>query len=230
MSTKLTLLLDDRLIKNAKKTARSKGVSLSRMVADYFRSIESQQKKQKVESPGFVRNIRYSFDEDGYQETALGLQETDSGEIPLKTVLCDIHFILDIFLKREPFYTPAARIFQEIEEKELEGYLYALSFPTLFYLLSKEQKRDKAMKVLEKVRIVFNVAAVDEKVIDLSLVSGFKDFEDAVQYYSAFQVKADCIITRNKGDYRDDKLPVLAPDEFLATLATVIVEEKGGTQ
>ena len=51
MSTKLTLLLEDRLIKNAKKTARSKGVSLSRMVADYFRSIESQQKKQKVESP-----------------------------------------------------------------------------------------------------------------------------------------------------------------------------------
>lgn len=65
--------------------------------------------------------------------------------------------------------------------------------------------------------------------IDLSLVSGFKDFEDAVQYYSAFQVKADCIITRNKGDFRDDKLPVLAPEEFLATLATVIVEQKDET-
>lgn len=51
MSTKLTLLLEDRLIKNAKKAARSKGVSLSRMVADYFRSIESQRKKQPVESP-----------------------------------------------------------------------------------------------------------------------------------------------------------------------------------
>lgn len=51
MSTKLTLLLEDSLIRNAKKTARSKGVSLSRMVADYFRSMESQQKKIKVESP-----------------------------------------------------------------------------------------------------------------------------------------------------------------------------------
>lgn len=145
----------------------------------------------------------------------------------MKTVLCDINFILDIFLKREPFYTPAARIFKKIEEKELEGYLCALSFPTLFYLLSKEQKRDKAMKALEKVRIVFNVAAVDEKVIDLSLVSGFKDFEDAVQYYSALQVKADCLITRNKGDYLDDKLPVLTSEEFLATLATVVKEKDG---
>jgi hypothetical protein len=36
------------------------------------------------------------------------------------------------------------------------------------------------MKVLEKVRIVFRVAIVDEKEIDLSLASDFRDFEDAV--------------------------------------------------
>ncbi len=137
-------------------------------------------------------------------------------------MLCDINFILDIFLKREPFYSPAAAVFKKVEKKELAGYLCALSFPTLFYLLSKELRRDKAMKTLEKLRVVFSVAPVDEKVIDLSLVSGFKDFEDAVQYYSALQAKADCIITRNKGDYRDDTLPVLTPEEFLASLETAV--------
>lgn len=135
----------------------------------------------------------------------------------MKTVLCDINFFLDIFLKREPFYTPAARLFKKIEDKKLKGYLCALSFPTLFYLLSKALRRDKAMKTLEKVRIVFHVAPVDEKVIDLSLTSEFRDFEDAIQYYSALQVKADCVITRNKADYRDDKIPVLTPEEFLAS-------------
>jgi predicted nucleic acid-binding protein len=35
--------------------------------------------------------------------------------------------------------------------------------------------------------------------------------------YSAIQAKADCIITRNKGDYADDKIPVLTPEEFLAS-------------
>ena len=136
----------------------------------------------------------------------------------MKTVLCDINFILDIFLKREPFFSSAAKVFKKIEEKELKGYLCALSFPTLFYLLSRELRRDKAMRVLEKVRIVFRVAAVDEKVIDLSLVSDFKDFEDAVQYYSALQVKADYIITRNKADYIADTIPVLTSEEFLAAL------------
>jgi len=134
----------------------------------------------------------------------------------VKSVLCDINVILDVFLKREPHYTPAARLFTLIEEKKLHGYLSAQSFPTLFYILSKELRRDRTMRVLEKLRIVFRVAAVDEKVIDLSLLSAFKDFEDAVQYYSALHVKADCLITRNKGDYRTDQLPVMTPEEFLA--------------
>ena len=29
-------------------------------------------------------------------------------------------------------------------------------------------------------------------------------------------VKADCLITRNKGDYRVDRIPVMTPEEFLA--------------
>jgi len=136
----------------------------------------------------------------------------------VKSVLCDINVILDIFLKRDPHYTPAARLFSLIEEKKINGFLSAQSFPTMFYILSKELKRDKAMRVLEKLRIVFRVAAVDEKVIDLSLASTFKDFEDAVQYYSALHVKADCLITRNKSDYRTDRLPIMTPEEFLAIM------------
>ena len=73
--------------------------------------------------------------------------------------------------------------------------------------------------MLEKVRIVFRVAAVDEKVIDLSLSSDFKDFEDAVQCYSAVNAKVDCLITRSKRDYVTDILPILTPEEFLVAIA-----------
>jgi predicted nucleic acid-binding protein len=137
----------------------------------------------------------------------------------VKAVLCDINFILDIFLEREPFYAPAARIFAMIEAKLLKGFLCANSFSTLFYILAKELKRDKAMRVLEKLRIVFRVAAVDEKVIDLSLASDFKDFEDAVQCYSAVNARVDCLITRNKNDYVTDILAIMSPEEFLAAIA-----------
>jgi hypothetical protein len=51
MTTKLTLRLDDRVINKAKKTARTRGVSLSRMVEDYFKSVVDQESQEVRESP-----------------------------------------------------------------------------------------------------------------------------------------------------------------------------------
>ncbi len=51
MGTKLTLRLDNDLINSAKKIAKAKGVSLSMMVSDYFKTISSFQKKEEIESP-----------------------------------------------------------------------------------------------------------------------------------------------------------------------------------
>jgi predicted nucleic acid-binding protein len=55
--------------------------------------------------------------------------------------------------------------------------------------------------------------------LDESLVSDFKDFEDAVQYQSALYVKADYIITRNQKDFKKSKIPVRTPTEFLSQLS-----------
>ncbi len=51
MSTKLTLRLDDTVIKKAKKKARTKGVSLSRMVEDYFKSVAEMEQHEVRETP-----------------------------------------------------------------------------------------------------------------------------------------------------------------------------------
>ena len=51
MSTKLTLRLNEQVIEKAKKKARSRGVSLSRMVEDYFRSVAAQEAHEVRESP-----------------------------------------------------------------------------------------------------------------------------------------------------------------------------------
>lgn len=51
MTTKLTLRLDDTVIRKAKKTARSKGVSLSRMAEDYFKFVAKPERQEVWESP-----------------------------------------------------------------------------------------------------------------------------------------------------------------------------------
>jgi len=51
MPTKLTLRLNDAVIRKAMKSARNKGVSLSRMVEDYFKSVAEQETHEVRESP-----------------------------------------------------------------------------------------------------------------------------------------------------------------------------------
>jgi hypothetical protein len=45
---------------------------------------------------------------------------------------------------------------------------------------------------------------------------GFGDFEDALQAVSAEVCGADCIVTRNKGDFAKSKVTALTPTEFVA--------------
>jgi antitoxin component of RelBE/YafQ-DinJ toxin-antitoxin module len=51
MTAKLTLRLDNTVIKKAKNTAQRRGVSLSRMVEDYFKSVARQQENPLAQSP-----------------------------------------------------------------------------------------------------------------------------------------------------------------------------------
>ncbi len=48
MQTKLTLRLEDELIKQAKEHAKKQGKSLSQIVADYFTIFTIKNKKQKI--------------------------------------------------------------------------------------------------------------------------------------------------------------------------------------
>jgi predicted nucleic acid-binding protein len=142
----------------------------------------------------------------------------------VKTFFFDINIILDIFLKREPFYASSAQVFSLAETKQFNGYLGALSYPILFYLLKKELDRDEAVAILKKVRIVLKTAPLVEKVVDSALSSNIRDFEDAMQYYSALEVKSDYFITRNKKDYPANFLQILTPDEFLVLLKSESAE------
>jgi hypothetical protein len=54
--TKLTLRLDSRLIDRAKRIARLQGKSVSRMVGDYFRTLDSGERPDE-ELPPLTRSL-----------------------------------------------------------------------------------------------------------------------------------------------------------------------------
>jgi predicted nucleic acid-binding protein len=53
------------------------------------------------------------------------------------TVLIDINVVLDVLLNRNDFYEHSAKILTLCSNKQIDGYLSADSFGTLFYILSK---------------------------------------------------------------------------------------------
>ena len=134
-------------------------------------------------------------------------------------LLLDINVILDVLQKRPKFYENAAKLFSLCANNHIEGYISAISFGTLHYVLSKSLGKNRALNSLKKIRAITSVAAVDAETIDLAVASSFSDFEDAIQYYSAVRNGLDRIITRNKKDFSKAKLTVLTPEEFLVMFA-----------
>ena len=63
-----------------------------------------------------------------------------------------------------------------------------------------------------------SVCDLQADVVIKSLDSDWKDYEDAVQHMSAIKVKADCIVTRNKKDFRKSVIPVYTIDELMSLM------------
>jgi len=77
----------------------------------------------------------------------------------------------------------------------------------------------EAVSTLRKLKLLVRVLPVDEHVLDLALASSFTDFEDAIQYYTALAHKAAAVVTRNKRDYREAKIPILDARECVELYA-----------
>ena len=76
--------------------------------------------------------------------------------------------------------------------------------------------REDRINVLAQLKEAMEVAEVDGNVIDMALKSGWKDFEDAVQNFSAVvNPQISAIITRNTKDFKDSSLEVVDSVEFL---------------
>lgn len=128
----------------------------------------------------------------------------------------DTNIVIDYLANREPFGEKAKQIFYLSETPDVELCVASLSFTTIYYVLHRQCEHRQLLDLLEKLRSLVTVVSTDEEDIANAIKSDFSDFEDAVQYYTAFSANVDCIVTRNTKDYRMSEIPVCTPDELLA--------------
>ncbi len=130
----------------------------------------------------------------------------------------DSDVLLDVVTGRLPFSREAGAIFTLIEKNRLRGYASSLSFSNLYYVLRKHASHARVIKSLMNLSDLLEILEVDQHAVKLALKSGFKDFEDALQCYSAqSNPEINVILTRNIKDFALSELPVMTPETFLRT-------------
>jgi predicted nucleic acid-binding protein len=130
----------------------------------------------------------------------------------------DTNIILDLLAYRMPFYTEAGELFSLADKKKVELYVSSLCFADANYILSRQNPEMEVRKILRKLKVLVNVLPLDNKITDLALNSEFRDFEDAIQYFTAIENDQDIIITRNQSDFKYSKIPVMTAGEFLKSI------------
>ena len=136
----------------------------------------------------------------------------------MEKVFVDTDNALDLLSERMPHYIHAARLFTLADKGVLSVYVSSLSFSNLNYLLSRQFSQIDARRILNKFKVLANVLPVDEKIIGLSLNSDFKDFEDAIQYFTAVENSLNTLVTRNLKDFKSAKIAVMTAEDYLSTL------------
>ena len=126
--------------------------------------------------------------------------------------------MLDLLGERVPYYIYIAKIATLADKGKVKMIVSALSYSTVFYLLSKFESADKVKEKLRKFKIISEISDLDEKIIEKGLTSNFPDFEDALQYYCALKQDCDILITRNGKDFKESEIPVMTAQEYLQSI------------
>ena len=131
-------------------------------------------------------------------------------------VLIDTNVILDVLLKRSPFYEAAIEVLKLSVREDIQEFVSASAITDIYYIAYKNM-RDKAVvrELLKKLLLIVSVAGVSEEEIQKALELGWKDFEDSVQYSVALLNEMNRLITRNVKDYSSSEIQVWEPNQFL---------------
>ncbi|MEA3496915.1 MAG: PIN domain-containing protein [Bacteroidota bacterium] len=134
----------------------------------------------------------------------------------MKRILIDTDVILDFFFDRKPHSDNATIILNLCQRGELQGFITAVIISNTYYLLRRTAKHEKVIEKLKQLLTITPVLQMDRQVIEKALNSEFKDFEDALQNFSAINYgKIEVIITRNVKDYKKSEIGVLTPESFV---------------
>ena len=132
-------------------------------------------------------------------------------------LLIDTNIVLDVLLKREPFYQAAVKVMNLAQYDDINEYVSASAVTDIYYIAYKQIKdRKLVLDLIKRLLMVVSIAAVTEQEIRNALETGWRDFEDAVRYSVALLNEMEGLVTRNPGDYERAGIKIWSPEQVLS--------------
>jgi predicted nucleic acid-binding protein len=131
----------------------------------------------------------------------------------------DSDVLLDFFFDRQPFSVHSRELLNLCEKGTVQGVVTPLVLSNVHYLLRQKNNNETAMKCIQYLVDQLEVISMNKNTVLAGLHSGFKDFEDSLQYGAVINDSTvSGIITRNVKDYKKSRVAVHTPVGFLAVL------------
>ena len=129
---------------------------------------------------------------------------------------CDV--IIDLLTQRTPFFHDSSLIFQLALEDKLQLFTSPLAISNIHYMLRKTKTESQTRHAIKQLLSIVDISEMNKSTVVNALESEMKDFEDAMQSYSARPLSCDYIITRNTKDYKKSVLEAKTPSEILSLI------------
>lgn len=96
-------------------------------------------------------------------------------------LLIDANILIDVLSKREPYFHHSSLIWKLCETQNVNGFVSALSFANIAYIMRKELKPETIEKTFQMMKLIFQFTDLSMGDISRAIEMKWKDFEDSVQ-------------------------------------------------
>ena len=144
----------------------------------------------------------------------------------VQKLLLDTNIIIDFIGKRGPHFGETLLLMLAGRVGEFSLWISSSQVTGMIYIMTDGGKKEKVPEALEKLRAVrtfINVCSVGDGDVDKLLATTWSDPEDALLVDLALKIRADAVITRDKGFPKTDTIRVHDCPGFFRWLE----EEKG---
>ena len=136
-------------------------------------------------------------------------------------VLIDTDVLMDFFFDRKPFAKYATELINLCAEKKEEAFTTPVIIANAYYLLRKTANHSITVEKLKQLLTIIEIVSIEKNAVLDALNSDFKDFEDALQNFSAVENgEIKIILTRNLKDFKKSELAILTPETYLKGIAS----------